>query len=345
MSLVRKLSFSRRRPVVSDAGKGTPPSRPIAVVARATANTPTEPNDSDDDSLSNEAEVQHKQLPLSGTLAKQHRSKWHVNEWARRCYDTDERFHALYSFQSRLDQERRLPKHIFPLGDLIAVEPLDTPAGPGFRARFATPHIEKRPASRAAPPDSLVCACESRSEQRLWLRGLHQRMARQACEVMAHRLVIDKEQAQGLPYSAPADPFSDDRGSTPSADAMTGGKLVGVTMCNIEGGAIGAFVQKVRSGSPAADAGLRPGDVILAVNNDACLSHVHCCRLLSESYSPIEVVVWQPDQHQHAAASSPYQHQHAAASSPSSAGSSDASSAGHDTAHDEASDEETADLS
>ena len=47
-------------------------------------------------------------------------------------------------------------------------------------------------------------------------------------------------------------------------------------------------------GGPAAEAGLRVGDVIVAVGGKACYSHMHTSRLLGASSNPLELLVWQP---------------------------------------------------
>ena len=39
---------------------------------------------------------------------------------------------------------------------------------------------------------------------------------------------------------------------------------------------------------------MQVGDVVVAVNGQACYSHVHTCRLIGESYNPIELIVWRP---------------------------------------------------
>jgi hypothetical protein len=98
MSLVRKMSFSRRR---------RRSVREKEHSKESVVHTPTEPKDSDDESLCNDDD--ERLVPLVGALQKQHSSRraslnGFVHDSARRFYETDDTFHVLYCFRTAIDQ-------------------------------------------------------------------------------------------------------------------------------------------------------------------------------------------------------------------------------------------------
>jgi len=99
-----------------------------------------------------------------------------------------------------------------------------------------------------------------------------------------------------------ADPFCGEPASSPRHAGRTesgyvGSKRargIGIRVHNVKWSPIGAEVEAISQDGPAARGGLRVNDIIVAVNGVACLSHMHTCQLLRDSFDPIEVIAWSP---------------------------------------------------
>jgi len=103
--------------------------------------------------------------------------------------------------------------------------------------------------------ERLCIDCGSPSIKSQWLHGLKSRIARET--------------------DAPSGGFTVRRlRFEPAADH------IGISCQNWSGSSIGCEIVETRTGDLAARAGVCPGDVLIAVNGSAVLSHSHAAKLL-----------------------------------------------------------------
>jgi len=185
------------------------------------------------------------------------------------------------------------------------VEEADEGWGPAgcFTFRFAVD--EAHPVS--STPEQLVCVSETRTLMHRWISGTQARMQRQqeSGAPRARRVWIDvlseaadeashAEESDGDEQSSGENEPPREQRKAGSRQAAPTRRGIGIRCHNLSWSPIGAELEIVEPNSPAEAAGLRVGDVIVAVGGQACYSHFHTCRLLGRAPSPIELIVWHP---------------------------------------------------
>ena len=237
---------------------------------------------------------------------------------------TDFKPHAGYPFCVCLSLAE--PHRVFGLGDLSNIMEVGSPEGQG-KIMFTFRLDEKH--RNTLTPSQLVCSTDTRRTMHLWINGVQARLLRQqeAGAPISRTVWIEipkntspmrseggqqqqqqeqeeagaaaatTEEEEGVSASedeAEEGAEKDDLGSPFRADRLWGDTGLGIRMRNVPWSAIGSVIDAVQEGGPAAEAGLRVGDVIVAVGGKACYSHMHTSRLLGASSNPLELLVWQP---------------------------------------------------
>ena len=250
-TLTRALSFGRhRRKTASTGGKAPLPSSPTDVDGSS---------DSFDGARESSTDLAKE---LSGLLRKKH----HHGGWGARYVHVDDRLGCILIYRSFVEWERREVQRVLPLFELATIK-LHEPSDNGFDLYFRREqgfHREQGPETASAQEDDyrLTLKCASAEERSMWVRGLHWRI-RQRTEGIARvprlrRIVLRSDGAK--------------RGS--------------LTCENWPGSPLGALTADMANDGLARAAGLRVGEVLLAVNDTPVFSHHHCCSLIDTVLAP-----------------------------------------------------------
>ena len=234
--------------------------------------------------------------PLKGRLYKRHNSPalGTLFNTCVRTYEVDDCLSCLLAYNSDDDFFKKSPSRIYPLGAMAQVSPTTTThrVRTGlivhvvhlFNISFSTPfsHTGKRPSSH----HTLVLGSLRQPEADMWISGLSERLSR-------HRdggagLALEPSQLAASPPSryVALKPFRHLLGHDPELsrhreeDLKQAASEVGVTVRNLDSSPYGVEIVSVEPGSAASEAELRCGEVIVAVNSEACLSYKHACKLL-----------------------------------------------------------------
>lgn len=212
---------------------------------------------------------------LKGKLAKRHRTGAVSNMVDWRYFEVDDALGCtLYQFKNRDDMECRKPHHCYALGS-GGISVVHMKGGTGGRltgrlsgkglvalARLATNFVTAYGFElKFSPVSSLVLGTETEEAREMWIDGINDRIdaGRATSKFVAVRT--------GKCHS--------------TGDANAALERVGLTCANLSWSGIGVAITQVQPDSPAAKAGLQVGDALVAVEDTACLSHVHAARLLA----------------------------------------------------------------
>jgi len=239
--------------------------------------------DDDNDMASNAgagaADNQALLLPLSGKVLKRHLSS---RGWGKRILEMDDSLGILYVYRTELDRQRKTPAHLVTCCDhMEAVETVQNDAA-AYCFQIHSP-------SSTRP---LVYSCKSAQEQQAWVDGLRTRIAISrkpgrafmgAKQVLVHMPAL----SSGQKHRSASD--------------------FNVSLRNWDvNQPIGVVIDAVNTPSPLGEMGLGVGDVIIAIDDQACLSHPHAMQLLqATSSSLVTLIVWQrrrPQGREHASA-------------------------------------------
>ena len=258
--VTRVASFGRRR---------RPTSKDIDSSARTPSPCTSGGTSSFDEDSLNRSEVVYNTDELYGPLMKKHLRGSTFNEWGKRWASVDDAIGVLFMYKSGKEWERRAPSRVLPLNELCDVK---AGAGASFELSFRRKAVQPGTSLRAMDDDAdddddgrslettgsetLTLACDSVEERSAWVRGLQLRMRAQhegtaGCDVELRRLIIDKAN-----------------------------KKIGITLHNWAGHPVGVEVEALLAGGLAEQAGLRVGDVLVAVDGFAVFSHPHACKVL-----------------------------------------------------------------
>ena len=224
--------------------------------------------ESSEDSLSSSesgfpATAEDTTTPLRGRLLKRHQRSM-TAAWGVRYFEVDDVLGLLLYYNTFDDLDRRTPSRLYPLSDLSHIQ-LHSSCFPGsssrehaFEVSFAAPHAPSQ-AARGSCTHKLILAACSRDEQLCWARGLSRRLARHNdAQQNSHEF---RRFAVHLPEDCDAH--------------------MGIVVRNLEGQPIGVEVIQLVRGDLCSRAGLVQGDILLAVEGQACLSHTHAIKLLT----------------------------------------------------------------
>ena len=285
-------------------------------------------NADDDGSCSDIPEGENtSHLPLCSTLQKKHHHGSRIkSNWSERWIETFDEYDVLLSFSSVEDQERRIPKHMYPLAELTRVDGL-------AKSHRQYPFELYFRSGSTGDTQYLVLASSKEERARKWVAGLKWRMkqhslhldrAQNAVQGRARRISIERpviEKSPSPPSSPGGVPISSGKSrrwgrrsssgseeSSPKSRSSKKGRRsssivdddpedlftpFGIAVANLPTSPIGVELMKVDAMGPFAAAGLRGGDVLLAVDDVACLSWSHAQKLLSQEKTSYEVTVWQ----------------------------------------------------
>ena len=236
--------------------------------------------------------------------------------------------HARSPTLARLRAARAAPHHVYALGDVRKV--VECEGGDGAEATFMFVFNDcAQHAATSATPAHLVCASETRTLMHRWLSGVQARLQRQQepgaarartiwvdtyadADDDSHGRVVsdadgdsdddddddddDAARTRRAAEVAPPTPRTPRAGAPPAALTKEGrprAQKIGVRYRNLPWSPIGVHLEHLHPG-PGRRAGLRVGDIVVAVNGQACFSHMHACRLMGESANPVELIVWSP---------------------------------------------------
>ena len=207
--------------------------------------------------------VGRQQRPMSGKMLKKHASS---PGWGKRILELDNDLGILYVYKSDTDRQRKTPAHLYALADMESVEALDNGAvSHCIVCRLRLKPGEVRPTYMPSAVTSLY-GCSSAQEQTAWVDSLSARIA-----------TARKRGARHLEV-----PIPDTRGAT-----------LDVELKNWDNQPIGVMIHGLSKTSPLSQAGLVHGDVIISVDDQACLSHKHAVELLEGQTKALSLIVWQ----------------------------------------------------
>ena len=260
MGVVRSLSFSRRRNK-GGTSKSAAPSMPDDDTEDRTEPANSEEGGSGGDPEGDYMVPDGPLQPLGSKVLKKHHNT--MKGWGSRYLELEDAIGVMYVFDSEKDQQRRTPKHVYACADMkSANKAKNSAANYCFEITFRSP--EDWP--------NLFYSCESKKYQEAWVNGLGQRIA-----------LGRSFGTRSMKLQVPSHNYELSRFGQ-----------FGVRVINWEGQPIGVAIDSLTEISPLAEAGLAPGDVIIAVNQDACLSHTHAVKLLEATKDDVELIVWQP---------------------------------------------------
>jgi len=183
---------------------------------------------------------------LKGRVLKRH----HRNGWGTRWLELDDDTGVLYVYKTELDSQRKTPSHLYLLSEMEAVrEAQSTAASHCFEVELRRPSL------------TLFYSCESRWIQSEWIRGMQAR-----CHLHPLQRWKDGRGARllCLDMPHPVSQFS----------------AYMVRLANRTDEPIGVLIEDLAQASPLSVAGLTIGDVVLAVDGQACLSRTHAESML-----------------------------------------------------------------
>ena len=238
--------------------------------------------------------------PLRNVLIKRHMSRHRFGSVSLRHFEVDDSLGGvLFCFKSFEDMERRIPHHCYALGDKrseIEVEERTSRQKHSWRldtGRHAT--VTGYFFSLRVPlyDTPLVLGLKEKDDFDIWTTGLRHRIETSATSRQLTMKVskVEADSDGWGPDSKKAQARARKRASKgamkESSDKATHETLsrVGVSVRNVHWSAIGVMIDHVEPGSPAAKAGLCAGEIIVCVDEKACLSHTHACRLLTDPTS------------------------------------------------------------
>jgi len=202
--------------------------------------------DGDADTTADEGNLAGPLRELKGRVLKRHQR----NGWAKRWLEFDDDTGVLYVYKSELDEQRKTPSHLYLLSETEAVrEAQSSAAAHCFEVELRQPSL------------TLFYSCESGCDQSEWIRGMQAR-----CHLHHQHHSKDRRCARLLCLDLPG-PISQ------FSEYMA-------TLANRTDKPIGVLIEDMTQASPLAAAGLAIGDVILAVDDQACLSRTHAESLL-----------------------------------------------------------------
>ena len=242
--------------------------------------------------------------PLKAMLMKRHQStpRFLGGGWGKRWFEVDDQFYVLFCFKSLLDQQRRTPSRVYALAEFSKIE-----EGEGNTMALAF----EPDATGERPPLCLTAQSHALTER--WVRGISMRLRLIQADNKADarrtprtvRLTVKKP--ANLPAPRLTSPTPCDAGdgadtseakesSSPSGpDQRPSSTRIGVMLTNVPDCPIGVMISVIFDGMLAQAAGLRVGDIIIAVGGHACLSHPHGGWLINEGMQTgtLELIVRQ----------------------------------------------------
>ena len=256
--------------------------------------SPSSSHDSSEPELLGPEGGEHLLHGLKGGFLKKH-ARGGFFEWSKRFFEVDPSLDCLLYYRTFVDQQRRTPSRLFVLSELNHLHTDNTTRMASdshhkhqiqldFLVRRQPPaddHQITKSSSRGPPRAetcSIVFDCESREVKTRWVRALRWRIARQADAPLQMSHALQRIMV-GTPHPNRAAPVEREAGDNAAH------RHLGITCRNWDGSSIGAEVSAVVSADMGYDAGVRVGDVLIAVNGTALLSHSHAIKQLEAAFS------------------------------------------------------------
>ena len=187
----------------------------------------------------------------------------------------DDRLGLMYIYKTDLDQKCKRPAHLYLCAEMAKVA-TQTNRAAAHCFEIQLRQEEEQDAER--DPIRLVYACESSKEQAAWVSGLRARAHRSA-EFGTRRLLLSLS-PKGTDHSL--------------AEVNDGFVVVhGAKLVNWEGQPVGVEIDELADATALSKSGLSAGDVIVAINDQPCLSWKHAGQLFDEAGTEINLIVWQ----------------------------------------------------